>query len=416
MRKTTLQLKKVKVNKRTYWQLTKPKPGGHGRERIHFKDKKDAELEFEKAEKQIARFGTQAMELSDRMRVQAIEGAKKLEPYGATLAEAVDHYAKFLESKRGGIPLPQVVEELIAEKKADELSVRYQQDLRLRLGRFNKAFLTKTTREIQTADIDGFLTGLGVSIGTVRTFRRDIRTLFKFAVKKGYAEKNPTDGARNPKEKARGKIEILSIEQTFRLLNACDDSILPAVAIAAFCGLRQAEIERLQWAAVDLGEKIITVDATIAKTGSRRTVDIPANAIKWIVRLAKATGAVMPADFRRLFDRARVRAGFKPSFEGRADDVLRHLLEAVEKRAKAIGKKRDDILLPWPANCLRHGAISYRLAQSKDIGKVATSAGNSPAIIARHYLELVKPSAAQAFFKILPGKTTDVLEFTPKAA
>jgi len=29
MRKTTLQLKKVKVNKRTYWQLTKPKPGGH---------------------------------------------------------------------------------------------------------------------------------------------------------------------------------------------------------------------------------------------------------------------------------------------------------------------------------------------------------------------------------------------------
>ena len=415
MRKTTLQLKKVKVNKRTYWQLTKPKPGGHGRERIHFKDKADADLEFEKAEKQIARFGTQAMELSDRLRVQAIEGAKKLEPYGATIAQAVDYYAKYLESKRGGIPLPQVVAELIAEKKADELSSRYQQDLRLRLGRFIKAFPEKTTREITTADIDGFLTGLGVAIGTVRTFRRDLRTLFKFAINKGYAEKNPTDGVRNPKQKARGKIEILSIEQTLRLLNGCDDAILPAVVIAAFCGLRQAELERLQWSAVDLEEKIITVDGSIAKTGSRRTVDIPDNAIAWITALAKREGSVMPSDFRRLFDRARVRAGYKPSFEGREDDVLKKLLEAADKNAKTKGQKKVE-LIPWPANCLRHGAISYRIAQSGDVGKVATSAGNSRAVIMTNYLSLVRPSEATAFFSILPGVSADILHFNPKAA
>jgi hypothetical protein len=138
----------------------------------------------------------------------------------------------------------------------------------------------------------------------------------------------------------------------------------------------------------------VTVDASIAKTGSRRVVDIPDNAVAWLAPHAKKSGDVMPSDFRRLFDRTRVRAGFKPSFEGREDDVLQDLLTAAEER------KAD--LLPWPANCLRHGAISYRLAMTKDIGRVATVAGNSPAIILRHYAELVKPTAAAAFFQITP--------------
>jgi integrase len=392
---------KINIKGVWFWRVEAPGPNG-GRIRKTFKDREDARIFYERSKVQIARFGTAAMELSDSLRVQAIEGAKKLEPYGATIAEAVEHYAKYLKSKQGGVPLTQVAEELIAEKKADELSARYRQDLRLRLGRFTKAFPEKSIREIATADVDKFLTEMGRAIGTVRTFRRDIRTLFKFAVKKGYAEKNPTDGARNPKEKAPGKIEILTVEQTHRLLSACDDATLPAVAIAVFCGLRQAELERLQWSAVDLDEKIITVDASIAKTGSRRIVDIPDNAVEWISPHAALKGAVMPSDFRRLFDRVRVRAGFKPSFAGRKDEPLQVLLTAAAKKAKGAAKKKA-ALAPWPANCLRHGAISYRLAQTKDIGKVSTAAGNSPTIIARHYLELVKPSAATSFFSILPA-------------
>jgi len=348
------------------------------------------------------------MELTDRLRGQAIEGARKLEPYGATVAEAVEHYVAFLESRRGGVPLTQVVKELTAARTTEGASARYVQDLRLRLGRFTEAFPKKTSREITTADVDAFLANLGLAPGTANTFRRDLRTMFEFAVGRGYVEKNPVDRAGIFKNKA-GKIEILTIEQTARLLTACDDSTLPAVALAVFCGLRQAELERLQWSAVDLDEKIVTVDASIAKTGSRRVVDIPDNAVAWLAPHAKKSGDVMPSDFRRLFDRARVRAGFKPSFEGREDDVLQDLLTAAEKR------KAD--LLPWPANCLRHGAISYRLAMTKDIGRVATGAGNSPAIILRHYAELVKPTAAAAFFQITPtvaeGK---ILNFAENAA
>jgi len=104
-------------------------------------------------------------------------------------------------------------------------------------------------------------------------------------------------------------------------------------------------------------------------------------------------------------DHARVRAGFRPSFDGRTDAVLQRLLADAPEALRA-----------WPANCLRHGAISYALAVSRDIGKVATMAGNSPAVIARHYLELMKPSTAKAFFSIRPTAPANVRAFQPKAA
>ena len=42
-----------------------------------------------------------------------------------------------------------------------------------------------------------------------------------------------------------------------------------------FCGLRSSEIERLNWNKVNLVEKVIVLDAAVArKTGSRRVVPI----------------------------------------------------------------------------------------------------------------------------------------------
>lgn len=329
------------------------------------------------------------MEISDRVRGQAIEGMKLLEPYGANLMDAVKHYVAHLESRRGGVPISRAIDELLLNRKSAEVSARYVNDLRLRLGRFLAAFPDASTRSITTANIGSFLEGLGVAASTTNTFRRDLRTLFEFAVERGYVEINPVRV--KPIKCKDSKIEILSVDQTVQLLKSCDPETLPSVAIGAFCALRQAEIERLDWSKVDLDEKIITVDADIAKMGSRRVVDIPDCAIKWLAPHAKDRGKVMPKEFRILFDRARVRAGFKPSFERRWDSLLQTLLQGKAK------------LEPWPANGLRHSAISYRLARCNDIGQVATISGNSPSIIQRHYLKLVKPSAAEAYFKITPA-------------
>jgi hypothetical protein len=50
----------------------------------------------------------------------------------------------------------------------------------------------------------------------------------------------------------------------------------------------------------------------------------------------------------------------------------------------------------------RHSFISYRIAIVKSAGHVALEAGNSPAIIFRHYLELTTEETAKEWFGIGP--------------
>ena len=101
---------------------------------------------------------------------------------------------------------------------------------------------------------------------------------------------------------------------------------------------------------------------------------------------------------RNLWNLARIEAGFGPFFSTRA---------AVNQAQAG----RVD-LRPWPDNALRHSAISYRLALTRDLPRVATEAGNSPAIVQRHYAELVKPEAARRFFGILPTEASNVIRLS----
>jgi integrase len=185
--------------------------------------------------------------------------------------------------------------------------------------------------------------------------------------------------------------------RTINLLNACDPSILPGVVLGLFCGLRQSEIARIDWRAIDLASGILTVGADIAKTSSRRIVHIPDNARTWLALYAKESGQVWPTseEARNLWNLARIEAGFGPFFSTRT--------------AVNVAQEGRGDLRPWPDNALRHSAISYRLAETRDLPRVATEAGNSPAIVQRHYAELVKPDAAKRFFAVVPQEAPNVI-------
>jgi integrase len=210
---------------------------------------------------------------------------------------------------------------------------------------------------------------------------------------------NPVEHAATFKVRP-GKMGVLSPEDASILLRACDPAILPGVVLGMFCGLRQSEIARIDWRAIDLASGILTVGADIAKTSGRRTVEIPDNARAWLAAYARESGPAWPTteEARNLWNLARIEAGFGPFFSTRT----------VVNKAQA---GRED-LRPWPDNALRHSAISYRLALTRDLPRVATEAGNSPAIVQRHYLELVKPDAAKKFFAILPQEATNVIRLS----
>ena len=112
---------------------------------------------------------------------------RELSEYGLTVADAIrftlDHYRKHTAS----VLIESAMNGLIEAKLGAGRSERYRNDLRLRLGRLCAAFEKKTIAQISTGDLESFLTSLNVAPETRNTFRRDIRNLWSFAEKRGWA-------------------------------------------------------------------------------------------------------------------------------------------------------------------------------------------------------------------------------------
>jgi integrase len=162
-----------------------------------------------------------------------------------------------------------------------------------------------------------------------------------------------------------------------KLLRAASADFLPALAVCAFCGLRTAEIMRLDWAEIRLGERYIELQSTKSKTGARRIVPIPDNLAQWLAPYAKKSG---------------------PVWRGPEDAFY----DAQASVAEAAG-------VPWRMNACRHSFCSYRLAQCQDAAKTALEAGNSPAMVFKHYNKLVSPAQAAQWFAIAPTQAANVL-------
>ena len=56
--------------------------------------------------------------------------------------------------------------------------------------------------------------------------------------------------------------------------------------------------------------------------------------------------------------------------------------------------------MAWQHNALRHTCISAKIALSRNVPQVAYESGNSTYIITKHYLNLLPPSAAEAWFAV----------------
>src|SRR5262249_40126475 len=150
----------------------------------------------------------------------------------------------------------------------------------------------------------------------------------------------------------------------------------------AFAGLREAEIQRLDWSEVDLGRSHIEVKAAKAKTARRRIVPIRANLAAWLRPYATIKGRVVRVGARRKLERVRKAAG----------------------------------LTRWPKNGLRHSFASYRLAATHDAPRVAWELGHTtPHLLYNTYRELVLPNEAERYWKIAPAaEMQNVVAFTQR--
>ncbi len=299
--------------------------------------------------------------VEDYLRARAIAGTE-------SLAAMASDYSKYLRKVVRKATVPEVVAHLLRSKEQDGTGARHRQQLRSVLHRFAARF-PGPILDVTTAGIEQWLGGLRISPSTRNSLLRHANMLFVFALAHDYLPEGratATAGLR----KARvvgGDVSVFTPGQMRTILHASPPHLVPILAIGAFSGIRMAELNRLDWSAVNLGRRIIEVRAGQAKTASRRVIPIPDNLAAWLEPLPRR-GKVVPS-------------------------------LSLHRQTTALARSLG---MDWPGNVLRHSFISYRIAIVQSADQVALEAGNSAAIIFKHYRELTTGDVATDWFSILP--------------
>ena len=319
---------------------------------------------------------------------------------GDRVVEAAKDLNRREPLKRDAISVGKVADEMIELQTKRGKTKLYVEDLHWRLARVADAFKMDIAR-VTTADVQMWLDGMKAAPRSVKNFRAAASGLFKFAEARGYIARgeNPVAGTERIKIRNGEPISIFTPAEVRRLLAAAKDYFKPVIALQAFAGLRSAEVMRLDWRDVKLSRGHIELGADKTKTASRRLVPISANLREWLAEHAKRTGKVFP--------------------HGRAyfHELQRDTAAATETQADARTKRAALAPVEWKQNALRHSFISYRVAETGDVPRVALESGNSPAMIFTHYRELVTPEDAMQWFAIAPAKakTAPRVSVTPPA-
>ena len=297
--------------------------------------------------------------MEDYLRARELAGTE-------SLAAMATQYAKHFGSVVRRATVPEVVKQLVASRKQDGSGRRHLVQLGSVLRRFAAA-CPGPILDVTSAEIDAWLRSLKVSPMSRNSMLVTVNILFSFALEQNYLPAGqPTAASQLRKVKVPDSdIGIFTPDEFSQIIRAAPEHLIPLLAISAFAGIRSAEIARLDWSAVDLDRRIIEMLAGQAKTASRRVIPISDNLAAWLAPLRRR-GRVVPS-------------------------CRQH--REITALAKSLG-------IPWPRNVLRHSFISYRIAIVKSADQVALEAGNSPAIIFRHYRELTTEETAKEWFGI----------------
>ncbi len=398
---------------------------GAVRKRKAFADLGLAEVHAKAQVNNLSKGEARAAQLSGEECLEYVRGRNLIEGYASSLDAALTEWREAKELLKGGslveaaryyaskkvMNLPkktvqEVFDEMVKAKRSEGCSERYIDDLTSRCGKFAREF----PREIATIrgpEIKTWLQGLTretskvdkrsprkpVTNRTRNNFRICLQTLFSFAKAQEYLPADWNDMDAVPVWKVKDEeVEIFTPEEMSILLANAPDNLIPFLTIGGFAGLRSAEIERLDWSKVDLENGYITIDASIAKTNSRRLVPIVPNLKAWLKP-------------HKVLKDGQLRTG--PVLElANIVNAVKRLTNATRPAAPVLADGHQGKLPPpavaWKHNALRHSFCSYRLADVKNAAEVALEAGNSPQMIFQHYRELVTEKAAKAWFAITP--------------
>jgi integrase len=352
---------------------------GGRRERETFGSLAKAKARANEIAVMIERGERDVLKLTNTDRSSYLHALELLKPTSIPLHVAIQEYLSLRKPTECPQKLvPEVVAQLLEDKKIHGASLRHVQTLRRQLNRFCSSFRTNIG-SITARLIEQWVASLKVGPRSRNNYRASVVTLFHYARKHGYLPREKqTEADLVDKVKDRGKkIEILSPPQMAKLMAKAKDKIALYLALAGFSGIRAAELMRLEWKDFNFTRGHITVAADKAKTATRRLVPILPNLAEYLRPYHRATG--------RLFK--------------------------LKEDSQVVAWAKQNGVNPWPINCLRHSYASYRLAATADAARTALELGNSPAKLFSNYRELADEHDAKAWFAISPKRSRKIVQF-----
>jgi integrase len=341
------------------------------RKRLYFRTAAEAKTELERLKIKAYQSGQAGLNIPEELRSMAVDCARRLKPYGKTIADATAYFLQHLKASESAL-IGALVDDYLRARQRAQLSARHFHDISSRLSRFRENFGERPVRTIGAQELEDWLfsSGEALSAQTVSNRRAVLHAFFAWLLRQKKIDYNPITAIAKPKV-VRGAPEIWSVDDLERLLKAAPPELVPILAIGALAGLRTAELLRLDWSEINLERGLIEVKADKAKSARRRLVKIEPNLARWLAPYARNTGQIWPRGWRSYH-------------------------EAAAKLCRDLG-------LEWPENGLRHSFASYHLAHFKNAPALALEMGHAgPSMIFNHYREVVSPEQAEAYWGIAP--------------
>ena len=260
----------------------------------------------------------------------------------------------------------ELVNEFLLSKARADRSDRYIRQLKVSLSSFANGRARMPIDQVKAPEVEKWIRVHDWAPRTARGYLGDVRTMFNFAVNRGYVERNPARGVELPAGRDSGPIRVHTPDQVKQVLDTArraDLDVCRVLAVRYFAGLRSAEAHRIRESDLKLDQGLLEVPASKSKTRARRLVTIQPNLRAWL-DLGGELRAVGDMTIRRVIK-----------------------LSGVE----------------WVHNATRHSYVSYHLAQFEKPGKTALEAGHTEEVLFKHYRALVTPHAAAEYWAIVPG-------------
>ena len=318
--------------------------------------------------------GLDAMGLPSAVRADAARAWSKLDPHGITLAAAADYYLEHVVAYKNAPIVRNLVANLLVEKKAEKLRPSSLTALRLTLGRFAAAFGDRQLHSITLRELKEYFHRPEHSPRTQINTVVAVGGLYNYAKRESYVVENLCQRYRRPTAEET-VVGILTVDQCAALLREAPRfKLLPYAVLGLFFGVRPKELERLNWAALKIEQKILVIGEGVAKKRRQRMIDdgdFPDAAIAFLAKhKRKRKGPIVsPVNLIKRFNAWRKAAG-------------------VEK---------------WPHDAMRHSFGTYHFAAygddkrtSKILGHVGTD------LLHNHYKALATKADGLAFFALRP--------------